>query len=106
MMRQRLSPSMQDRDAADLRAEPARIGSKRRHRLSGGLKQDGIDDGLVLESDRGNRCRKRKDDVEKGNRQQVGFSRGKPRGSGSPLAPRTMPLTAAIISDACHAAVV
>ena len=105
-MRQRLSPGMQDRDAADLCAEPARIGSKRRHRLSGGLKQDGIDDGLVLESDRCDRCRKRKDDVEIGNRQQVGFSRGKPRGSGSSLTLRTMPIPAGIISDACHAAVV
>jgi hypothetical protein len=105
-MRQRLSPGMQDRDAADLCAKPARIGSKRRHRLSGGLEQDGIDDGLVLEGDRGDRCRKRKDDVKIGNRQQVGFSRGKPRGSGSPLTLRTMPIPAGIISDACHAAVI
>ena len=106
MMRQRLSPGVQDRDAADLGAEPARIGGERRHRLGGGLEQDGIDDGLVLESDRGDRCRKREDDVEIGNRQQVGLSRGKPRGSGSPLTLRTMPIAAGIVGDARHAAVV
>ena len=105
-MRQRLSPGMQDGDAADLGAEPARIGGERRHCLGGGLEQDGIDDGLVLESDRGDRCRKRKDDVEIGNRQQVGFSRGEPRGSGCPLTLRTVPIAAGIIGDACHAAVV
>jgi hypothetical protein len=106
MMRQRLPPCVQHGDDANLGAEPARIGGERRHRLSRSLEQDGIDDGLVLESDRCDRCRKRKDDVEIGNRQQVGFSRGKPRGSGSPLTLRTMPIPAGIISDACHAAVV
>src|SRR6202022_3189468 len=50
--------------------------------------------------------RKRKDDVEIGNRQQVGFSRGKPRGSGSPLTLRTMPIPAGIIGDPRHAAVI
>src|SRR3977135_1935150 len=106
MVAERLAPGSKARDAADLGAEPARIGSKRRHRLSGGLKQDRIDDGLVLESDRGDRRRKRKDDVEIGNMHQFGFSRGKPRGSGSPLTLRTMPIPAGIISDACHAAVI
>src|SRR3954447_4122791 len=106
MMRQRLSPAMQDRDAADLCAEPARIGSKRRHRLSGGFKQDAIDDGLVLKGDRDNRRRQREDDVEIGSRQQVSFSRGEPRGSGCPLAFRTMPIPAGIIGDPRHAAVV
>lgn len=75
-------------------------------RLGGGLKQDGIDDRLVLESSRGDRCRKRKDDVEVGNRQQVGFSRGTARGSGWPLTPRTMPIPAGIIGDPRHAAVI
>ena len=82
MMRQRLSPGVEDGDAADRGAEPAWIGGERRHRLGGGLEQDGIDDGLVLKGDRGDRSRKCEDDVEIGNRQQVGFARGEPRGSG------------------------
>jgi hypothetical protein len=44
--------------------------------------------------------------VEIGNRQQVGFSRGEPRGSGWPLTLRTVPVAARIIGDACRAAVV
>lgn len=44
--------------------------------------------------------------MEIGNWQQVGFSCGEPRDSGSPLTLRTMPIPAGIISDPCHAAVV
>ena len=106
MVRQRLSPGVEDGDDADLGAEPAWIGGERRHRLGGGLEQDGIDDGLVLEGDRGDRRRQCEDDVEIGNRQQVGFSRGEPRGSGWPLTLRTVPIAAGIIGDACRAAVV
>jgi len=36
--------------------------------------------------------------------QQVGFSRGEPRGSGCPLTLRTMPISAGIISGRRHAA--
>lgn len=106
MMRQRLPPGMQDGDDADFGAEPARIGGERRHRLGGGLEQDGIDDGLVLESDRGDRRRQGEDDVEIGNLQQIGFSRGEPLGSGFPLTLRTMPIAAGIIGDPRLAAVV
>ena len=106
MMHQRLSPGVEDGDAADRTAEPAWIGGERRHRLGGSLEQDGIDDGLVLESDRGDRCGKCEDDVEIGNRKQVGLTRGEPRGSGCPLTLRTVPIAAGIIGDACRAAVV
>src|SRR6202171_6192373 len=99
MMHQRLSPGMQDGKYADLGAEPARIGRERRHRLGGGLEQDRIDDGLVLEGDRGDRRRQRKDDVEIGNRQQVGFSRGEPRGSGFPLTLRTVTVSGGSIVE-------
>jgi hypothetical protein len=106
MMRQRLPPCVQDGDDANLGAEPTRIGGERRHRLGGGLEQDRVNDGLVLEGDRGDRRRQRKDDVEIGNRKQVCFPRGKPRGSGWPLTLRTVTITAGIIGDASHAAVV
>jgi hypothetical protein len=64
MVGQRLPPGMQDREAADLRSEPARIGGQRGHGLDGALEQDRIDDGLVLEGDGGDRRGKREDDVE------------------------------------------
>ena len=75
-------------------------------RLGGGLEQDGVDDGLVLEGDRGDRRRQREDDVEIGNRQQLGLPRGEPRGAGSPLALRAVPVAAGVIGDAGRAAVV
>jgi hypothetical protein len=60
----------------------------------------------LLKGDRGDRRRQREDDVEIGNRQQVGLSRGEPRGSGCPLTLRTMTIPAGIIGDPRHAAVV
>src|SRR5258705_3187383 len=105
MMRQRLPPCVQDGDDADRGAEPTRIGGERRHRLGGGLEQDRVNDGLVLEGDRGDRRGKRKDDVEIGDRKQVCFPRGKPRGSGWRLTLLTVTITAGIIGDASHAAV-
>ena len=106
MVRQRLPPGVEDGDDADPGAEPAWIGGERRHRLGGGFEQDRINDGLVLKGDRGDRSRQCENDVEIGNRQQVGFSRGEPRGSGWPLTLRTVPVAARIIGDARHAAVV
>lgn len=105
-MRQRLSPGMQDRKHADLGTEPARIGGERRHRLAGGFEQDRINDGLVLKRDRGDRSRQCEDDVEIGDRQQVGLTRGEPLGSGWPLTLRTVPIATGIIGDPRHAAVV
>ena len=106
MVRQRLPPGVEDGDDADPGAEPAWIGGERRHCLGGGFEQDRINDGLVLKGDRGDRSRQCEDDVEIGNRQQVGFSRGEPRGPGWPLTLRTVPVAARIIGDACRAAVV
>ena len=70
VMRQRLPPSMQDREAADLRSEPSRIGGQRGHGLDGALEKDRIDGGLVLEGDGGDRRRQSEHDVEIGDRQQ------------------------------------
>ncbi len=92
MVRQRLSSGVEDGHDADPGAEPAWIGGERRHRLGGGFEQDRINDGLVLKGDRGDRSRQCEDDVEIGNRQQVGFSRGEPRGPGWPLTLRTVPV--------------
>ncbi len=74
MVGQRLPPGVQDREAADLRSEPARIGGQRGHGLDGALEQDRLDDGLVLEGDGGDWWGKREDDVEIRNRQQFGSS--------------------------------
>ena len=94
MMRQRLPPCVQHSDDANLGAEPARIGGERRHRLSGSLEQDGIDDGLVLKGDRGDLGRQRENEMEIGDRKQVRFSRGEPLGAGLSLTLRAMSIPA------------
>ena len=104
MMRQRLPPCVQHSDDANLGAEPARIGGERRHRLSGSLEQDGIDDGLVLKGDRGDLGRQRENEMEIGDRKQVRFSRGEPLGAGLSLTLRAMSIPAGIIGDPGHAA--
>ena len=106
MMRQRLPPGVQDGEDADLRAEPARIGGERRHRLGGGLEQDRIDDGLVLEGDGGDRRGQGEHDVEIGNRQQFGLAGGEPLRPRRALTLRAMAIAAGVVGDARRAAIV
>jgi hypothetical protein len=50
---------VEDRGEADAGAEPARIGGDGDERLGRGTEQDGVDDGLVVEGDLGDRGRHR-----------------------------------------------
>ena len=59
MMLQGLAPGVEHGDDADLGAEVLGIGGDGAQRLGGGPEQDGVDDGLVLEGDRGDRRRQR-----------------------------------------------
>ena len=106
MMRQRLTPCVQDGDEADLGAEPARVRGEHHHCLGGGLEQDGVDSGLVLEGDHRDLRRQREDDVEVGNRKEFSLARGEPSCTGRSLAPRTVPVAAGVVGDPRHAAVV
>src|SRR5438105_6984608 len=106
MMMQVLSPGVQDRHQPDLGAEMPGIGSDDAQRLGGGGEQDAIDDGLIVESDLGNRRRHREDDVEVRHRQQLGLSIGQPLSTHQPLALRAVPVAAGIVGDAKLAAAV
>src|ERR1035437_3568447 len=106
MMRQCLTPGVQDGDDADLGTEPARVRGERHHRLGGRLEEDGVDSGLVREGDHCYRRRQREDDVEVGNRKEFGLARGKPGCAGRSLALRTVPVAARVIGDPRHAPVV
>ncbi len=106
MMRQRLTPCVQDGDEADLGAEPARVRGEHHHCLGGGLEQDGVDSGLVLEGDHRDLRRQREDDVEVGNRKEFSLARGEPSCTGRSLALRTVPVAAGVVGDPRHAAVV
>jgi hypothetical protein len=69
---QGLPPSMEDGDEPDLGAEMLWIGSNDAQCLSRCSEQDGVDGRLILERDIGHWRRHGEDDVEIGDRQQLG----------------------------------
>ncbi len=78
MMLQGLAPGVQDGGDAKLGSEMPWIGGDSRERLGGRAHQDGIDDSLVLEGDRGRGRRQREDDVEVGYGQKLGLPGSEP----------------------------
>ena len=66
VMMQVLSPGMKDRNDADLGAEMFGVGGDRAQCRGHCLEQDGVNCGLVLERDLGDRCRQCEDDMEIG----------------------------------------
>jgi hypothetical protein len=79
---------------------------KRRHGVGGGLEQDRVDDGLVLEGDLGDRRGQGEDEVEIGNRQEFGLPVRQPLRPRLPLTLRTMTIAAGVVGDPRDAAVV
>ena len=63
-----------------------RVGTDGADRLRGRLEQDVVDDGLVLQGDGGDGRRQGKDNVEVGNRQELGTPVGEPLDARQPLA--------------------
>ena len=98
-MVQGLTPGVQHGDEADLGAEMLGIGGDRAQRLGRGLEQDGVDRRLVLEGDLGDLGRQREDDVEVGDRQQLGLPRGEPVSAGLALALRAVPVAAGVVGE-------
>lgn len=84
MVRERLTPGVQDHRHTDLGAEVLLVGGDRAQRLGRRLEQDGVDDRLVLIGDRPKRRWQREHDVEILNRQQIGLPCFEPfmRGAG------------------------
>ena len=72
------------------------------HRLRRRAEQQIVDDRLVLPGDVRNLGRKREDDMEVADRQQVGFAFGQPAVSGGALAFGTVPVTTANLSYSRH----
>src|SRR5260221_2572727 len=72
------APAVQYRGDADAGSEVLRVGRDGEHRLRRGLEQQIVDHGLVLVGDVANRRRQREDDVEVGNREQLGLARRHP----------------------------
>ena len=98
-MRERLAPGMEHHRRADLGAKVFGIGSDRLQRRSGGLEQQRIDDGFVLEGDGRHRRRQREDDVEILDRQQVGLPRFEPFAGRTCLTLPAMPVAAGVVGN-------
>jgi hypothetical protein len=81
MVLQGLTPGMEHRGDADLRAQMLGIGGDGGERLGRGAEQDCIDGGLVLEGDRTDRRRQGEDDVKVRHWQQLGLPIREPLGS-------------------------
>ena len=98
-MGQGLPPSVQNGEAADPGAQPARIGGERRHGVGGGLEQDCIDDSLILEGDLGDRRGQGEDDVEIGNGQEFGLAVRHPLRPRLSLALWTVTIATGVVGD-------
>jgi hypothetical protein len=106
MMRQGLAPGVENGDHTGLGAEVLWIGADDADRLGRGLEQNVIHDRLVLKGDGGDGGRHGEDDMEIGDRQQVGLTICKPLGARQALALWTVPVAAAVVGDADRAAVI
>lgn len=95
-----LAPGMQHRGDADVGSQVFWIGRNRGQRLGRRRKQQAVDLGLVLIGDGADLGRQGEDNVEVGNRQQLGLARFQPRLRRPPLALGTVPIAAGVISDA------
>ena len=82
------------------------LGGERRERLRGGAHQQAVDRLLVLESDLGHRLRQGEDNVEVGNRQQLGLTGGEPLRARRPLTFPAMAVSARVVGDAGKPAIV
>ena len=106
MVLQRLTPGMEHRGDADLRAQIPGVGGDGGERLGGSAEQDRIDRGLVLEGDLARQRRQGEDDVEVRHRQQFGLSVREPFGARQPLALGAMAVAAGVVGDAHVAAII
>ena len=83
-MGERRTPGVKHGGETDPSAEMLGICGDGEQRLGRSLEEDGIDLGLVLEGDVGDRRRQREHDVVVGHRQQLGLAIGQPAFAAAP----------------------
>ena len=93
------APGMEHRGDADAGAEVLGVGGDRGQGLGRGLKQQVVDDGLVLVGDSGDRTGQSEHNMEVWHRQQVSLARRQPALCHSPLALRAVPVAAGVVGD-------
>jgi hypothetical protein len=99
MMHQVLSPSVQDGEYADLGSKVLRIGRDLKQCFRSRLKQDAVNDSLILQSYGRQAVRYRKHHVEVWHRQEFFFASGHPSSPSACLAFRTVSVPARVVSN-------
>ena len=106
MEEQVLSPTVQQGEETDLRAQVLRIGGDGAQSLCRSTEEDVIEQLFVLIGDGGNLFRQGEDDVEIGNGEEFRLAVLQPLGASQGLALGTMPISAAMVSGALVATAV
>jgi hypothetical protein len=88
-----------------LGTEMLRVGADETDRLGSRLEQNVVDHRLVLQRDGGHGRRHGENDIEIGDRQQIGVAIREPLGARECLALWTVPIATAVVGDANQAAV-
>src|SRR6202030_1018775 len=106
IMMQILSPGMEHRHEADLRAQMFGVGGDLQESLGRGAKEHAVNNPLVLEGQGRDHLRQREDDAKVLDRQQLSGALFEPRRAGGALALRAMAIAAGTIRDRALAAAV
>src|SRR5271156_6848931 len=99
MKLQALIPAMEHAEETDLGSEMPRIASDLKQRLGTGVKEQVVDQPLVLQSERGQFPRQSEDGMDIAGGQQFPFTRLEPAQARVALAPWAMPVSAGIVRD-------
>ena len=99
MLREILSPRVQNRGDADRAAKVPRVTTEGEQGVGGRAKEQRVDHPRIALGERVEIVRQREDDVEVRNRQQVGPARGEPPFLGERLALGAMPIAARVVGD-------
>src|ERR1700730_5632100 len=99
MMLQSLIPGMEHAEEADLCAQVAGIAGDLQESFAAGVKQQVIDQSLVLQCERSEFPRECEDDMDIAGGQQLSFPRLEPAQAGVALAPWAVPVAARVIRD-------
>jgi hypothetical protein len=106
MLRQRLTPSVEDGGHADRAAQVSRIAPEREQRVSGCTKEQGVDDARIALSERIERMGQREDHMKVRNRQEVRTAGLDPPGTRPGLARGTVAIATGVVRDPRGATVV
>src|ERR1700736_6530045 len=96
---QTLIPAMEHAEEADLGSKMPWIAGDLKQGLSAGVKEQVVDEPLVLQCERGQFARQSKDRVDIASGQQFPFARLEPASARAALASWAMPVPARVVGD-------